>query len=36
MRKHPVDTTNLEIIGIISFYHSDENNGFVSHVLYSL
>lgn len=29
MRKHPVDTINLEIIGIIPFYHSSENNGFV-------
>ena len=29
MRKHPVDTINLEIIGIIPFYHSNENNGFV-------
>lgn len=29
MRKHPVDTINLEIIGIHPFYHSDENNGFV-------
>ena len=29
MRKHPVDTINLEIIGIHPFYHSNENNGFV-------
>ena len=29
MRKHPVDTINLEIIGIHPFYHSEENNGFV-------
>lgn len=29
MRKHPIDTINLKIIGIHPFYHSDENNGFV-------
>ena len=29
MRKHPVDTINLEIVEFYPFYHSDENNGFV-------
>ena len=29
MRKHPVDTINLEIVGFHPFYHSDESNGFV-------
>ena len=28
MRKHPVNTINLEIIGVHPFYHSNENNGF--------
>lgn len=29
MRKHPVDTINLKIIGIHPFYPTDGNNGFV-------
>lgn len=29
MRKHPVNTINLEIVGFHSFYRSDEDNGFV-------
>lgn len=29
MRKHPVDTINLEIVGFYPFYHTDDNNGFV-------
>lgn len=29
MRKHPVDTINLKIIGIHPFYLTDGNNGFV-------
>ena len=29
MRKHPVGTINLEIVGFHPFYRSDEDNGFV-------
>ena len=29
MRKHPVDTINLEIVDFHPFHHSDDNEGFV-------